>query len=178
MPDAVADRTAFAGYVPQDPTLAFYRETLRDEVAATLHNRHQNASPEVAIARWGLSTDAGRNPRDLSVGQQERAALATMLAHDPPVWLLDEPTRGADIAAHRRLACTLRDHACRGGAAIVATHDIESAARWATRVIALDQGRIAVDLPVRKALGHDGPMPTQVARLVPGALTYDEVDRC
>jgi energy-coupling factor transport system ATP-binding protein len=101
-----------------------------------------------------------------------------MLAHRPRVWLLDEPTRGADVAAHRLLACILKEHAAGGGAAIVATHDIESAARWATRVVALDHGRVAFDLPVREALGHGGPLPTQVARFVPGALTFDEVEPC
>ncbi|MGH2625525.1 MAG: hypothetical protein ACRDHY_02605, partial [Anaerolineales bacterium] len=68
-----------------------------------------------------------------------------------------------------------RVHAAGGGAAIVATHDIESAARFATRVIALEGGAIVHDLPARIAFGAAGPFPTQVARLVPGALLPEEV---
>jgi energy-coupling factor transport system ATP-binding protein len=100
-----------------------------------------------------------------------------MLAHQPRVWLLDEPTRGADADAKRWLAQRLRDYAAQGGAAIVATHDIESAARWATRVVALDGGEVVHDLPARSAFGPAGPFPTQVARLVPGALVPEEVTR-
>lgn len=179
-PEAIAARTAHAGMVPQDPALALYQETVAEEVAETL--RHRRGRPGVgelsrALDRWGVSELAGRNPRDISVGQQQRVAVAAMLAHEPRVWLLDEPTRGADGAAKAWLAQTLREHARNGGAALVATHDIESAAQYATRVIALDDGRVRYDLPVAQALGHGGAMPTQVARLVPGALTIDEVSR-
>ncbi len=177
-PSDVSKRTLVAGYVPQDPTLAFYRESLAEEVGETLSRRHMDkAQASAVLDSWGLGGYAGRNPRDLSVGQQERAAQATMLAHRPRVWLLDEPTRGADVAARRQLACSLRRHAATGGAAIVATHDVESAAAWATRVVGLDGGRVSFDLPVREALGHGGPMPTAVARVVPGALLPEEVSR-
>jgi energy-coupling factor transport system ATP-binding protein len=98
-----------------------------------------------------------------------------MLAHDPRVWLLDEPTRGADGAAKVWLAGRLKEHAANGGAAIIATHDMESAARYATRVVALDRGAVRFDLPARAALGHDGPFPVQAAQLAPGAITVDEV---
>jgi energy-coupling factor transport system ATP-binding protein len=125
--------------------------------------------------RWDVAHLAARNPRDISTGQQQRVAIATMLAHEPRAWLLDEPTRGADGAAKAWLAQRLREHAASGGAAIVATHDLESAAHYVTRVVALDRGAVRFDLPVRPALGHGGPFPTQVAQLVPGALTVDEV---
>lgn len=175
-PGPVRERTAFAGLVPQDPALALYQESVRDELRDTLRHRGMTrAGVEPALARWGIEHLAERNPRDISVGQQQRVALAAMLAHDPRVWLLDEPTRGADGAAKAWLADRLREHAAAGGAAIVATHDLESAARYATRVVALDRGTLRFDLPARAALGHNGPFPTQVALLVPGAITVDEV---
>ena len=175
-PGPVRERTAFAGLVPQDPALALYQESVRDELRDTLRHRGMaRGGVEPALDHWGIEHLAGRNPRDVSVGQQQRVAIAAMLAHDPRVWLLDEPTRGADGAAKAWLAGRLREHAASGGAAIIATHDLESAARYATRVVALDRGMVRFDLPTRDALGHDGPMPTQVARLVPGAITVDEV---
>ncbi|MCL4230526.1 MAG: ATP-binding cassette domain-containing protein [Dehalococcoidia bacterium] len=173
-PAPVAERTAFAGMVPQDPAIALYHETVREEVAATLRLRRLPPVPE-ALASWGIESLSARHPRDLSAGQQQRVAIAAMLAHRPKVWLLDEPTRGADPAAKARLAGQVQAHVTAGGAAIVATHDVESAARFATRVVGLEEGRIRFDLPVRKALGHDGPLPTQVARVVPGALVPEEV---
>ncbi|MBI5947833.1 MAG: ATP-binding cassette domain-containing protein [Chloroflexi bacterium] len=176
-PAAVQQRTAFTGLVPQDPAVALYHDTLRAELADTLRRRGHRAGVSTTLARWGLDPLAGRNPRDLSVGQQQRVAIAAMLAHEPPVWLLDEPTRGADGEAKAWLAARLREHAARGGAAIVSTHDIESAARYATRVVGLREGRVAFDLPAREAFSAAGPVPTQVARLVPGAILPEEVVR-
>lgn len=177
-PTSVQERTAFAALVPQDPALALYHDTVRQEVADTL--RHRRLPPErtgYAMDVWGIAGLAEMNPRDLSVGQQQRVAIAAMLPYEPPVWLLDEPTRGADADARAWLAARLRVHASGGGAAIVATHDIESAAAYATRVIALESGEIRFDLPARDAFGSDGPMATQTALLVRGAITPFEVVR-
>jgi energy-coupling factor transporter ATP-binding protein EcfA2 len=174
-PERVQERTAVAALVPQDPSAALYQESVTLEVRDTLRARRVAGEPAAALRTWGLEHLAARNPRDLSVGQQQRVALAALLAHDPPVWLLDEPTRGADTAARHWLAGRLRDHAARGGAAIVATHDLESAARWATRVVGLEAGRVTFDLPARQALGNEGPRPTAVARVIPGALLPEEV---
>lgn len=175
-PRDVRERTAFAGLVPQDPALALYHESVREEVGDTLRQRGSGRGRvDAALARWGIAHLGSRNPRDVSIGQQQRVAIGAMLAHEPRVWLLDEPTRGADGAAKDWLARQLREHAAGGGAAIVATHDLESAARYATRVVALERGTVRFDLPAREALGHDGPAPVQVARVVPGALTAEEV---
>ena len=175
-PDAVAVRTAFAGLVPQDPAIALYHESVRDELAETLRNRRVSTPIDDSLKRWNLASLGDRHPRDLSVGQQQRDAIGAMLAHEPGIWLLDEPTRGADGVAKAWLADALRHHAESGGAAIVATHDIESAARYATRVIALDEGAISFDLPMRLAFGSDGPSPTQAARLLTGAVLPEEVE--
>ena len=171
-PRSVPARTAFSGLVPQDPAIALYRDTVAEEVAETARYRRR---PAPSLQEWGVAHLAARNPRDVSVGQQQRIAIAAMLAHDPRVWLLDEPTRGADAVARDWLAARLSSHASAGGAAIVATHDIESAARFATRVIALEEGTIVHDLPARVAFGHSGPFPTQTARVVPGALVPEDV---
>ena len=173
----VQRRTAGAGLVPQDPSLALFKDTVRDEVAETLHlRRRPPESVAATLEAWDISHLAGRNPRDLSVGQQQRVAIAAMLAHEPRAWLLDEPTRGADAEAKTWLAARLCAHAAGGGAAIVATHDIESAALFATRVIGLDGGEIVFDLPARVAFAADGPCPTQIARVVAGATVVSEVE--
>jgi energy-coupling factor transport system ATP-binding protein len=172
----VVERTAVAGLVPQDPAFALYRDTVRDELSETFRLRRVT-DPDIdsVLAKWGLAEHADRNPRDLSVGQQQRAAIAAMLAHEPAVWMLDEPTRGVDPAAKQWLARALCAHARGGGAVVVATHDVEFAASVATRVVGLSGGRVDFNLPAREALGHGGPIPTQVAQLVPGAIHPDEV---
>jgi energy-coupling factor transport system ATP-binding protein len=177
-PPATRDRTRSAGLVPQDPALALYQESVAAELAETLRHRglpRDRAAVEAAAAAWGIEHLLARDPRDLSVGQQQRVAIGAMLAHGPRAWLLDEPTRGMDGPAKEWLAARLRAHAAAGGAAIVATHDVEAAARFATRVVGLRAGEVAFDLPARVAFAADGPLPTQVARLVPGAITLEEV---
>ncbi len=173
-PTGIAQRTGFAGMVPQDPSVALYHDTVRDELAESLRLRGGHWNERVA-ASWGIEHLLGRNPRDVSVGQQQRVAIATMLGHEPRVWLLDEPTRGADAASKRWLAERLGQHSRNGGAAIVATHDRESAARFATRVVGLEAGRVAFDLPADVAFGSEGPLPTQAAELVPGAILPEDV---
>ncbi|WP_322817729.1 ATP-binding cassette domain-containing protein [Tepidiforma sp.] len=177
-PRSPRERTAHAGLVPQDPALALYQESVAAELAETLRHRGLPRGREelAALARaWSVEGLLERDPRDLSVGQQQRVAIAAMLAHGPRTWLMDEPTRGMDGPAKAWLAARLREHAAAGGAAIVATHDIESAAHYATRVVGLREGEIAFDLPARRAFAADGPLPTQAAQLVPGAITLDEV---
>lgn len=171
--------TGFAGLVPQDPALALYHETVAAELAETLRNRNKRRPSSEDIRKasqfWGIEELSARNPRDISVGQQERVAIGAMLAHQPKVWLLDEPTRGADGPAKAWLAARLAGHARAGGAVMVATHDLESAARYATRVVGLRNGGIEFDLPAHLAFAAHGPCPTQIARLVPGALLPEEV---
>ncbi len=171
-------RTARSGLVPQDPALALYQESVAAELEETLRHRglpRGRADVETAARAWSVEGLLDRDPRDLSVGQQQRVAIAAMLAHTPRTWLMDEPTRGMDGPAKAWLAARLREHAAAGGAAIVATHDIEAAAAFATRVIGLRSGEVAFDLPAARAFAADGPLPTQVARLVPGAVTLEEV---
>ncbi len=177
-PKGVAERTRIAGMVPQDPATALYRDSVREELHDGLRLRKLPSGPanvDQVLARWRLQELADRNPRDLSVGQQQRVAIAAMLVHEPKAWLLDEPTRGADYGTRRWLAEQFRAHAAHGGTVVVSTHDIESAAWWATRVVALKDGKVEFDLPAREAFGSNGPRPTQTARLVPGAIALDEV---
>ena len=93
------------------------------------------------LAELGLPGAGPRHPRDLSVGERERVALAAALAADPLVLLLDEPTRGMDPARRAQLAAIVRARVAGGAAAIVATHDRAFAAAACDRTVALRDGR-------------------------------------
>lgn len=177
-PSAVPGRTGIAALVPQDPAAALYRDTVREEIRESLRLRKRPAGTrevDACLARWRVTELADRNPRDLSVGQQQRVAIAAMLAHEPIAWMLDEPTRGADFATRQWLAGIFLEHVAGGGGVIVSTHDAESAAWWATRVICLENGMVKYDLPAHEAFGSCGPRPTQTAQLVAGAIAPGEV---
>ncbi|HJP40496.1 MAG TPA: ABC transporter ATP-binding protein [Dehalococcoidia bacterium] len=175
VPDDIPARTSVAGFCPQDPAVVIRHSTVNDELQATLRSRGSSTPITDALKAWRVAGLAELNPRDLSAGQRQRVATAAMLAHNPPVWMMDEPTRGADSPTKVWLTEILTAHARSGGAALVATHDVEAAARFATRVVGLRAGSIEFDLPVREALGSSGPLPTVAAQVVPGALLAEEV---
>ena len=99
---ALDDMIRTVGYVPQHPGALLFQETLADELAFTRRSHRHAARSRTPTGRcwrgWGLDALAGRNPRDLSGGEQQRAALAAILVADPQIILLDEPTRGLDYA--------------------------------------------------------------------------------
>lgn len=142
--------------LPQDPGRHLLCERADDEVALGLRARGVSAGvararAEALLARLGLPGAGPRHPRDLSVGERERVALAAALAPDPAVLLLDEPTRGMDAGRRAQLAALLREHVAAGGAALVATHDRAFAAAACDRALALRDGIAVAELPDRRA---------------------------
>jgi energy-coupling factor transport system ATP-binding protein len=133
-----------------------------------------DAAPAV-LAAAGLADRADRHPRDLSGGERQRLALALVAAGAgpdapvPAVVGLDEPTRGMDRARRDALAAELRALAARGAAAIVATHDAELAAAFATRVVLLGDGTVAADGPPGEVLAGGWYFSTETARVLGGA---------
>ncbi|HWK28137.1 MAG TPA: ATP-binding cassette domain-containing protein [Solirubrobacter sp.] len=109
---------------------------------------------------------AARHPRDVSGGERQRSALRLILAAPADVLLLDEPTRGMDPARRDALAQRLTT---RTGVTIVATHDAEFAAAFATRVVLLGDGRPVADAPPAEVLAGGWYFATQVARVLGGA---------
>jgi energy-coupling factor transport system ATP-binding protein len=118
-----------------------------------------------------------RHPRDLSEGQRLALALAVVLAPAPPIVLLDEPTRGLDYPSKDRLIEILRELADSGHAMVLATHDVELAARVADRAIVLADGEMISDGPAREVVCHSPVFAPQIAKvLAPDEwLTLSEV---
>jgi energy-coupling factor transport system ATP-binding protein len=123
--------TGRAAYLTQDPGRYLARERCDEEVA--LGARDKDAAVR-ALADVGLSGSEARHPRDLSSGERERLAVAAVLATEPDVLVLDEPTRGIDPEARARLADLLRRQASKR-ATLLITHDLELAAAVADRVV-------------------------------------------
>ncbi len=126
------ERDGRASFLVQDPGRYLVRERADEEVALS-------AGPErarQALAEVGLAGFEARHPRDLSSGERERLALATVLVTDPDLLVLDEPTRGIDPERKTELAGLLREQAD-GRATLVVTHDRAFAAAVADREVSL-----------------------------------------
>jgi energy-coupling factor transporter ATP-binding protein EcfA2 len=166
-----------AGFVPQDPSAGLFAETVEREVAFTARNHGLPPSAVGAtLAELGLRDLRQRHPRDLSAGQRLLVALAAVLVAGPRVLLLDEPTRGLDAPSKQRLVELLAGRRAAGAAVVLATHDVELAARIADRVALLAEGEVVASGPVEEVLSESAVFSPQVARVLGGPwLTVAEV---
>ena len=117
----IVERHGRAGYLAQDPGRYLVKETALAEVALAVNGDEQRA--RAALERAGLGWATARHPRDLSSGERERLALASVAVAEPDLLILDEPTRGLDPERKADLATWLVEYAASGRAVLIATHD-------------------------------------------------------
>ena len=126
---------------------------------------------ERALQRVGLAALAGRSANNLSVGQQQRLALARAWALQPDLLLLDEPTSSLDPGAKREVEALIEEIAADGVTVVLSTHNLGQAKRLATRVADLESGRLVVDRPVDGFFNDTLPEPA--ATFLKGELPWN-----
>ena len=151
-----------AAYVPQDADSLLFAASVDEEL------RGQSAEVVAPFAAW-----LHRYPRDLSSGERQQLAIALMGAR-AELLLLDEPTRGLDPQVKRALSTYLRSRAGDGVAILVATHDVEWAARTADRILLMADGEIYADGPPASVLSDSLVFATQISKLVGGGWLLPE----
>jgi energy-coupling factor transport system ATP-binding protein len=175
---AIEEIIRVVGYVPQNPNALLFGDTVAQELDFTRQG-HGLPSGEYGLLldTLGLSAHANRYPRDLSVGERQRVALASILVAEPQILLLDEPTRGLDYQQKAALTSLLQREKARGRTIIMATHDVELVARCADRVVLLGDGQIVVDGPVRQVMSESLVFASQINKLFrdPAMLTVEDV---
>jgi len=174
--EPVAGRAVAPGgcvLLPQSPTDLLVRERVAEELPGEAGRQ--------ALAAVGLEWAGESDPRDLSGGERERLALALVMAGRerdglPGLICLDEPTRGMDGARKLELCGWLADLRAAGAAVLVATHDVEFAARLADRVVLLGAGELIADGPADEILAGGWYFATEVSRILgtPGATTPEQ----
>jgi energy-coupling factor transport system ATP-binding protein len=127
-------RSGRPAYLSQDPGRYLSRDRADEEVALGIGGDLDRARSW--LAALGLVGFADRHPRDLSSGERERLALAAVLAVEPDLLVLDEPTRGVDPERKAELAELLRA-GTRSRGTLLVTHDEFFAAAVADRTVAL-----------------------------------------
>ncbi|MCC6158855.1 MAG: ABC transporter ATP-binding protein [Deltaproteobacteria bacterium] len=147
---AAHERPGAVGLVFQNPDHQLFCATAAEEVA--FGPRHQRLAPDEiarrvdeALAIAGLTDAGGRDPFAMTKGERKRLALASVLACRPRLLILDEPTTGLDAPEQERMMATLARLVDAGHAVLVITHALAHAAAFATRIIAMADGRIVAD---------------------------------
>lgn len=168
------------GFVTQNPSDMLYLPTFGEELRWTLKNHGKpfdQARVNAMLEALGIAHVIDKNPRDLSGGEAQRAALATILVAEPQMLLLDEPTRGLDYAAKQQLAAMLKQQTMFGRSVILVTHDVEFVALCADRIVLLGDGEVVVDGSPQAVLGDSVLFSTQVGKLFPhtGWLTVNDI---
>lgn len=172
------DLIAKIGFVPQEASDLLYAQSVEEELR---HSDHDNGvtlgTTSRLLARLLPDIDVHVHPRDLSEGERLCLVLAIVLANNPPLLILDEPTRGLDYRAKDRLITAIRECRDLKSAVIVASHDVELIAEIATRVVVLADGEIVADGPAGEILTSSPAFAPQVAKVLAPAqwLTVNEV---
>jgi cobalt/nickel transport system ATP-binding protein len=144
------------GIVFQDPDDQLFMPTVRDDVAfgpANLGLRGGELDARVAdaLGAVGMVEHADRPPHHLSFGQRRRVAAATVLAMQPEILVLDEPSSNLDPAARREFADIVL---ALGMTTLMVTHDLPYALELCPRAVVMNEGRIVADGPTREILAN------------------------
>ena len=165
------------GYVMQHPERQLFAQTVAEDVAFGPRNQGLSAA-EVerrvahALDLVGLTDRRDASPFELSGGQQRLAAIAGVLAMEPELLVLDEPTAGLDPRGRARLRALMADLAAHGVTLLQVTHSMEDAAR-ADHVVVLDQSHVlAAGTPAEVFCPANEPQLTAVGLGLPRPLAY------
>lgn len=165
------------GYVMQHPERQLFAQTVAEDVAFGPRNQGLSAA-EVerrvahALDLVGLADRRDASPFELSGGQQRLAAIAGVLAMEPELLVLDEPTAGLDPRGRARLRALMADLAAHGVTLLQVTHSMEDAAR-ADHVVLLDQSHVlAAGTPAEVFCHANEPQLTAVGLGLPRPLAY------
>ncbi len=171
---SVAKLARNVGFVFQNPDHQLFSETVEDEIAFALHNfGFEDAVIEKQVD-WALNLlDVVQyrktSPFMLSGGERKRVALASILAWDPQMIILDEPTIGQDHHQKEKLQQFILQLNKQEKTVVVVTHDVEFVAECNPRVILMREGTILVDGKAQQILTD--PEVLAQASIVPPQIT-------
>ena len=148
------------GYVFQNPDHQIFAASVREEVEFALRNF--GFPPDVievrmraALAAVGLEGIETVDPFLLGKGQRQRLAVASFLALEPAMLILDEPTTGLDYLEQRRMMDLLARLHAQGTTLVIITHTPWVVAEYAQRGVLMRAGRIAFDGPLRRLFAEE-----------------------
>ncbi len=169
------DAFQYAGMMAQDPNDQLFCTHVREDIAygpvnLGLPQEEIDRLVATAMSLMEVSHLADRPIHRLSYGEMKRVGLAGLIAMQPPLLLLDEPSASLDPATTRQLVELVKHlNSHHGYTLVLVTHDINLASMLANRIIILNDGKIAADGTPRQILTDDRLLKS--ARLEPPILT-------
>jgi energy-coupling factor transport system ATP-binding protein len=167
---SVATLARTVGFVFQNPDHQLFSETVEEEIAFALKNFGFSQDVIEKRVEWalnllGLTQYRKTSPFMLSGGERKRVALASVLAWDPKILILDEPTIGQDYQQKEKLRQFILQMKAQGKTVVIVTHDVEFVAECNPRVVLMRGGKIVADGEARKILTD--PEILEQASIVP-----------
>lgn len=174
---SIADIATKVGFVFQNPNQMLFTNTVEKELALSLlrlkiGKKEQDARINDMLSFFNLEQYRTTHPRNLSRGEKQKLALATVLIQEPQAIILDEPFSGIDFKQRENLTKYIRILSEEGKLIILITHNIDSILENCSRVIALDEGEITYDLPIHDFLMDEtnlskiGLLPTNYLKML------------
>jgi energy-coupling factor transport system ATP-binding protein len=154
---SVAALSRNAGFVFQNPDHQLFSETVEEEIGFALKNFGFEAEIIEKRISWalnllGLAQYRKTSPFLLSGGERKRVALASVLAWNPNMLILDEPTIGQDYQQKEKLRQFIVQMQAQGKTVVIVTHDVEFVAECNPRVVLMKEGNVVADGEGREIL--------------------------
>jgi len=173
---SVAALARNVGFVFQNPDHQLFSETVEEEIAFALRNFGFKETIIKRRVTWalnllGLTQYRKTSPFMLSGGERKRVALASVLAWNPKILILDEPTIGQDYQQKEKLRQFILQMRAQRKTVIIVTHDVEFVAECNPRVLLMQEGKIVADGEAKKILTNTeiltqaSVVPPQIAQI-------------
>jgi energy-coupling factor transport system ATP-binding protein len=180
---SIASMARKVGLVFQNPDDQLFAEDVEEEISFALKNFGYEEAVIKERVEWALNLlDLTRyrkaSPFILSGGERKRVALASILAWNPDVIVLDEPTVGQDYGQKERLKHFLLQLRTQGKTVVIVTHDVEFVAESQPRILLMTQGKVIADGPTKrimtdsKSLEASSVAPPEVTKLFTKLTPY------
>ncbi|MCJ7423853.1 energy-coupling factor ABC transporter ATP-binding protein [Candidatus Bathyarchaeota archaeon] len=172
----VATLAKSVGFVFQNPDHQLFSETVEEEISFGLKNFGFAENVTEKRVTWalnllGLTQYRKTSPFMLSGGERKRVALASVLAWDPKILILDEPTIGQDYQQKEKLRQFIMQMETQKKTVVIVTHDVEFVAECNPRILLMREGKIVADGEAKKILTNSDLLtmasivPPQVAQI-------------
>ncbi|MCI5651442.1 MAG: energy-coupling factor ABC transporter ATP-binding protein [Ruminococcus bromii] len=175
------------GFLFQNPDRQLCRMTVREEIAFGLELiGAQNIRDRVEAVLNDFGFDGDRDPFSMSRGERQRIALASLIAAEPGVLILDEPTTGLDYRECMAMMARIQALNAQGTTVVMVCHDMELVLDFAERVLVFSAGQLLLDGKTREVFRNTAaleaasvlpPQMTRLSDLLPPADTVEEMER-